>query len=228
MSSEDTLASTTKGVTKALLEYGEEKLKALITKFRNRELVFVQDPDTIRLVKDQRKTPEWELFTRYVDHKGLRILFLMGLTLRYLEKEGKPIDTLIRRIKKRYGSEGLHFAFFAQNGFFGKLVANIIEREPTSEKLKTEIENLLSNIEKTVVFVDSQDNIARKTREIVTRIDANAPKIFILSSIRSAMGKCRIIKINVMKEISGYTVEQYKTENREVYFLNKSDKSPDS
>ena len=221
MPSEDPLESVAKGATKAFLEHAEQKMDKWITKFRNRELAFVQDPETIKRAKDLRKTPEWDIFIRYIDNTGLRIVFLMGLTLRYLESVGKPIATLRRRIKKRYGIEGLHVAYFVQNGCFSKLLANILEREPTPEKIKTNIENLFHNIEKTVVFIDTLDDIERKTKEIITKIDAHSPKTFIVSSARAhaesagpAMKKCRKIRKNVMKEISGYTVELYKTETR--------------
>ena len=98
MSSEDPLESIAKGATKGALEHFGEKIDKWITKLRNHELAFVQDPETIRRARDLRKTPEWDIFIRYIDHPGLRIVFLMGLTLRYYEAEGKPIDTLKRRI----------------------------------------------------------------------------------------------------------------------------------
>ena len=105
------------GMTKGTLQYAEEKIRELVKRFLNRELAFVEDPETITLAKIQRESPEWDLFKKYVDAYNLRILFLMGLTLRALEKAGKPLDTLKRSIMRVYGQKGLHIAYFVQKVF---------------------------------------------------------------------------------------------------------------
>ena len=75
MSSEDPFASAAEGATKGALEYAEDKIKELVIKFRNRDIAFVQDPETINIAKEQRKTSEWNLFKQYVDDPDLHILF---------------------------------------------------------------------------------------------------------------------------------------------------------
>ena len=225
MSSEEPLESVSKGATKALLEYTESKIKTWITKFRNRELAFVQDPETINLAKEQRKTSEWNLFKEYIDDPDLRILFQMGLTLRRLEKQNKQLESLRQKIKNKYDLKGLHIAQFIQNGFFGKYIGNILERASTPQELKFEIESLLENIEKTVVFIKQDDDEEKRTELIVTKILANSPKTFIVCSTKSAMGKCEEIKKRVMRRIADYDVELYKTDIKKIYFLNKSEEA---
>lgn len=216
-SPEDKLIS---GAVKGTLEYSEDKIKSLVKRFLNRDLVFVEDLETIQVARDQRKTPEWEIFTKYVDHHGLRVVFLMGLTLRYREKNKQPLDSLKRQILKKFGREGLHVAYFVQNGCFSKLFGNILEKESTTEKLKMEIRKLFLDIEKYTVFVNYRDSVDRKVKEVITKIDAHNPRTFIISGIGTAAKKCRKIQRLVMKEIDGYTVESYKTENKEMFFLN--------
>ncbi|MEM3452723.1 MAG: hypothetical protein QW835_03740 [Candidatus Hadarchaeum sp.] len=84
MFDEKPIESAAKGATKALLEWTEEKVLQLIIKFKNRDIAFVEDPETITAVKEQRKTPEWEYFKQNVENPDLRILFQMGF-----EKAGK-------------------------------------------------------------------------------------------------------------------------------------------
>lgn len=222
-SSEDPLASATEGVTKGFLKWTEEKVKQLIVKFQNRDIAFVSDPETINLAKEQRKTSEWGLFKQYIEDPDLRILFQMGLTLRKLEKNPKQLENLRSKILNKYDTKGLHIAQFIQNGFFGKFIGSILERTSTPQKLTFEIENLLKNIEKTAIFIKHKDDVNKKTAEIVTKIQANSPNTFIICSSGRAVEKCEKIKGKVMKRISGYDSELYKTEWKEIYFINKAE-----
>lgn len=149
----------------------------------------------------------------------------MGLTSRELDKQKKTADleSLRAKILNKYDTNGLHIAQFIQNGFFGKFLGNILERASTPQKLKFEIETLLKNIDKTVVFIKQNDDVERKTQEIVTKIQANSPNTFIICSSGRASENCEKIKGKVMKRISGYIAELYKTEYKEIYFINKSE-----
>lgn len=149
----------------------------------------------------------------------------MGLTLRGLENKQEKLKSLRNKILKRYGTEGLHFAEFVQNGFFGKLVGNVLQRIPSPSRLKSEIENLLMNIEKTVVFIKQADDVDKRTEEIIIKINANSPNTFIICSSGTAKVKCEEIKEKVMGRISGYDAELYKTKFKEIYFINKSEES---
>ena len=222
MSSEDPLASVSKGITEGTLSWTESKIKEFIIKFRNRDIAFVEDIKTIEIIKKQRKTSEWNLFKENIKDKALRILFQMGLTLRKLEDDKKARESLREKILNKYGSKGLHFAQFIQNRFFPKYLGNIVERVATPQQLTLEMENSFNNIENTVMFIKQYDDIDKRTEQIVTKINANSPKTFIICSSRSAMGKCEKIKKKVMNRISDYDVELYKTDIKEIYFLNKS------
>lgn len=221
-SSKDPLESASAGVTKGVLSWTEEKVKALVERFQNRDVAFVEDPETINLAKEQRKTSEWNLFKQYIDDPDLRIIFQMGLTLRKLEGKKQLIESLRNKILDKYDTKGLHIAQFVQNGFFGKFLANALERSTTPQKLKFEIESLFKNVENTVVFVKETDNVEKETQEIITKIRANSPKTFVICSSGFAKKKCKEIKEKTMKRISGYEAELYETRFKEIYFINKS------
>lgn len=223
MSSDDPLASISKGAAEGTLSWTADQIKGLVQKFLNRDIAFVEDFRTIEVIKKQRKTSEWNLFKENIKDKDLRILFQMGLTLRTLEDDEKPRESLREKILNKYDVKGLHFAQFIQNGFFPKYLGNIIERAATPQQLTLEMENSFKNIENMVMFIRQSDGIERKTEEIVTKINAHSPKTFIICSSRSAMGKCEKIKKKVMNRIPDYDVELYKTDIKEIYFLNKSD-----
>lgn len=222
MSSDDSVASVTEGATRGFLEWTERKVKEYAIKFKNRNVAFVQDLETIETALEQRKTSEWDLFQKYVKDERLHILFQMGLTLRRMENNKEKLENLRAKIVKKYGAEGLHIAQFIQNGFFGKYIGNILERARTPEELTKEVENLFNNIELTTSFIQSFDNVDKEVEKIVIRINSHMPKTYIISGSKSAKKKCRLIFEEVKKRISGYTVEFIKTDVKEIYFLNKA------
>jgi len=224
MSSEDPLESVSKGATEGVLEWTKEEIKQLARRFRDRKIAFVQNPETIEVAKEQRLTSEWDLFQKYVDDGRLHILFQMGLTLRRVEKNKTQCDDLRNRILKKYAAEGLHIAQFVQNGLFGKYIANIFERGLTIGQIKLEIENLFKNIEITNSFIQNLDNVEKEAAKIVARIQSHNPNTYIISGSKSATKKCRQVKDIVMRKITGYKAELYRTEIKEIYFLNKVEK----
>jgi len=219
--SEDPVASATEGVTRGFLGWTADRIKEYVVKFRNRELAFIDDVETINTAKEQRKTSEWGVFKKYIDDSDLRILFQMGLTLRKLEKHSKRLESLREKIKNKYKLKGLHFAQFIQNGFFLRYYTHLLEKGITPEELKTAVPDMLENIENTVIFISQSDDEEIKTDQITTKIYAHNPNTFIICSTKSTMGKCETIKRKVMKRITGYESELYKTDIKKIYFLNK-------
>lgn len=234
MSSEpsDPIESATKGFTKGILEYTEDKLKDWIRKFKNKELAFIEDQETIDVAKEVRKIGEYKFFRGFIKDKELEILYQMGLTLRGLEKNDKPIEDLIKKIKKKYKREGLHKAFFVQNGIFTKYVGILFEIGFSKDKIKLKIKDVFDNIDKKVMFVQNTDNteemIDQRAREIITKIDVDKPTIYVISgSNTTAMTACNSIKDNVMSEISDYTAEEYSAPavKKQIFFLIKNNNS---
>jgi hypothetical protein len=222
MSSEDPFASAAEGATKGALEYAEDKIKELVIKFRNRDIAFVQDVETINTAKEQRNLSEYKYFKQYIDNRDYRILFQLGLTLRKFEKDNKRLIRLRDKILLKYGEKGLHIAQFVQNGLINKYVGNILESSTIDpEDLTLEIEKLFDNMENIVNYIEQFDNVDKKVKEITTKILAYSPKIYVICSSKSAMEKCQKVLKGVLKEIQNYEVELYKTDIKEVLFLKR-------
>lgn len=219
----DMIEKISKGMTEGTLDWTWKKLKPLVTKLRNRELAFIEDIETINLAKEQRTKSEWAIFSQYIKFKDFRILFQLGLTLRTLEEKNIPLEPLRKKIINKYDIDGLHIAQFVQNGMLNKYLGSVLDKITTPNRLKSEIEKLFYEINKRVIFIQARDNVKKKTDEAVSKINANSPKIFIISSTKSAMPICKKIEENVMKKISGYSSELYRTQDKRIYFLIKSE-----
>jgi len=146
-SEEDFISNIAKGMTRGVIDWSSEKVMTLIKKFKNKELAFIEDIETIDIAKEQRKTTEFDFFKKYIADKHLRILFQMGLTLRKLEKANKDLQPLKEKISNKYDIKGLHIAYFVQNGLFSKYIGSILEKT-TPQRVSFEIKNLLKNITK--------------------------------------------------------------------------------
>lgn len=227
-SNQDIVKDVAEGATKGVLEWSEEKIKQLIKKFGDKTLYFTEDPETIKLVKEQRKTDEWRIFKSYIKDEDSRILFQMGLTLRRLEREGKDFEPLRQKIIKKYKGEGLHIAQFVQSGLLNKYLADVLETGSSPQEVKAEIEDLFKNIDNRVVFIKHEDKAKQKIGEVVDKINTHSPKTFIIFSAGTAIKVCEKIKEGVMPKISrNYSFERYesgkeKVEKR-IYFLNKTE-----
>ncbi|MCA9497289.1 MAG: hypothetical protein KC589_10190 [Nanoarchaeota archaeon] len=205
MSSEDQekfIENSVKGATKAVIKYSEEKIKELANSFRNKNVAFIKDKETIDLVREQANNNELLLFKQYIGNRDYLVLFKLGLTLRKVHNDEKKLKNIQEKIKLKYKLDGLHIAYFIQNGLFSRYVINIIDNGYSSVKgLKKEIEFLFENIRSIVSFVHNNDNVKNKSREIVNTIDANKPYCFMISAMGNAMKVADKIKDNVEKKL---------------------------
>lgn len=209
--------------TKGVLDWTAEKIREFIIRFKERKLAFVSDIKIINMAIELRKKPEWDFFKNNVQDSDIRILFQMGLTLKRLEDEGRPLEwqNLRQIIFRKYERWGLHVAQVVQNGIFSKYVGVVLDRALTAAELKSEILSLFKNIDNTVSFIQIKDNVEKKTNEITSKILAHSPRVYILSSARTAMDVCKKIRNSVMNRISDYESELYESGIKRIYFLNK-------
>lgn len=225
-SNQDIVGDVTKGIAKAGIEWTEEKLKQFVRRFKDRNLIFVEESETIALVKEQRKKGEWNIFKSYIKDNDFRILFQTGLALREIERRRNDFNPLIIKIRKKYKEKGVSIARFVQNGLFSRYLGSILDTGAGTEEVKSEIEDLFENIDKKVVFIDTTDKPKIKTTEIITKIYAHSPNIFIISSAGTAAKVCEKIKKGVMSKISSnYICEFYEAEQtglkKSIYILSK-------
>lgn len=204
------------------MDWSSDRLKGWIKKFIDKDLVFIEDIRTINTAKEQRSISEWLILKDYIIDKDFRIQFQLGLTLRKL-KSPQRIENLREKIRNKYGLEGLHVAQSVQAGVFIRYVAIILEQDITPQRLKLEINNLFKNIEKSVVFVKTSDDLEQKSAEIITKILANSPKTLSVCSHGSAQKVCAKIMEKVMEKIKNYDQETCDAKTKCIYFLKKKD-----
>jgi hypothetical protein len=221
MASDNSVGDITAGVTKGFLDWTEEKIKRSPALLQNRDIAFVEEPETIKIVLEQRRSPEWMLFQKYVKDSRLRILFQTGLTLRKIEKNKTKEKNLKEKILKKYDNEGLLISRFVQTGVFLKYFEHRLKVAKTTEQLSSDILATLNDLEKMTTFIQSRDNIDKEVEKIVIRINSNMPRTYIISANESVKYKGNQVVEKVKSRISGYTVESNKTELLDVYFFSK-------
>lgn len=224
----DSIESASKGTTKAVLEVGGEIIHEWIEKFKNRELRFIGDPENIKLVKEQRASPELKLYSQYVKDKDLRTCIQMGLALRKLEKDALRLQKLRNVIFGRFQSHGLHVAQFVQIHILGKYIDHALQSAPTPEECGRRLENFLKEIDKFWLFVQDKHKFSIKqvSQTSITRIRAFSPPIFVLSSCGyGARGSAMKIQKNLEKALPEYSVEEYDDKNRKIVFFNRIDEN---
>ncbi len=217
MSSE--LSDATEGVVKGLLDWSEEKIKSWVEKFKNKELLFVEDEVNISLVKKQRESSEYDLIKRYVHDKDIRLCCLLGLGLRDIEKKRMDFNPLKKKIVSKFGQRGLYIAHFVQNGLFSRYIGMLVSNEVTPEATTMEINDFLKDIEINVIYIQATDNVENRIREIITKIDSRSPRTFVLSSSGSAKEVCLKIYLHVKDRVDTYSSEKYEAMDKLAVFL---------
>ncbi len=201
------IKAASEGATKGFLDWTEEKLSDLARGFESRDLLFIEDRQTIDLVKEQRKKPEWELAKKYIRDRDLRIQIQMGLALRRLESNPPKLKELRDKIYKKYQSPGLHIAEIVQTGIFVKYIGLLLGQTLDETELVEKLNALLKENEKYVVFIKTQDDAYRKTQEIVARLRANLPPALVVFSSGTAIDVSLEIVKSALTQIEGYHQE---------------------
>lgn len=217
MSSEDDIS---KGVAEGFLNWSEAKVKDLVKKFKDRKLAFIKEEETIEEVKESKKNSEYKLFIKYVEDKDLRIIFRMGLSLRKIEKDSEKTLNLKEKIKKKYKNQGLHFAYFVQNKLFTKYYASLVERF-SEDTIKDELNFFTKETDKCISFISNQDELSQKLLEITTKINANSPETFIISSWGGGANKiCKKVFNKVDEALSNrYIHTDFSEKDKIMYML---------
>lgn len=223
---DDVIKDVSEGATKGVLSWSKDEVTALVFRLRNKELAFIGDTKTICIVKEQLRTGEWDISSKYVDDPKLRILIQMGLTLRRLELEDEydRLQNLRTKILSKYTSSGLHIAQFVQQRILTNYLATVIPKIHDINELKATIEEILKNVDKFVVFIQKKDMVKDTQEKIKTRIYAHNPTTFIIFSKYSAVPKGEKIVDGLKNIISNYSFEQYIGDNGDTtHFLNRKD-----
>lgn len=162
--SEDT-KDVAEGATKALLSWGEDKIKELLVKFKDRKLVFIRNKETIDLVKEQLKSGEWSLYKEHIHNTELRLLVQMGLALKRLENKPEALQNLRDKIVGKYLTRGLHIAEFVQNNILSSFIARLANKVSSASEISVELEEFLYHIDKYVLFVKKNMMLSKEYKK---------------------------------------------------------------
>jgi len=220
-SSEDIVKDIAEGVTRGIVKETKESILALIDKLRNGKLGFIQDPDTIEVVKEQRKVGELNQYKTFVEDKEKIDIIILGLALRRLDNQNnhERVQNLRGKIYLKYRKEGLHIAQVVQNGILNRYILTLLEQGFSIAATKPQVKSFLENIEKHVCFVASENIPEQIAEEVKIKITAHSPNIFVLSGTKSAM-KITIDAYNLILESKlPYAIEKYSGPKRELYFF---------
>lgn len=220
---EDISEGIAKGVVEGFLNWGEDFIKKLALKFRDKKLGFIQDEKTIIRVKEQYKSGELSIYKEYVGDKEILFLLQMGLTLRGLEKENEEERRMKLRTKifNKYKLKGLHIAQLVENGILNRYLGILIDNIVSVQKFKEDIVSILQNIEKHVLFVQTKDNerdVIKKTLMITT---THSPMIFILSGIGSAAKIVKNCELKLKEVLKDYDLEKISSNQKENLFFKR-------
>ena len=219
----DPIESASKGATEGFLNWGKDLIKKLASKFKDRKLAFIQDENTIKRVKEQYKSGELAIYKEYIANKEILFLLQMGLTLRSLEKENEEERkrNLRTKILNRYNIKGLHIAQFVENGILNRYIGILIDNIISIDKFKKDIMNILENIEKHVLFVQTKDKERNVIQQTLTIIHSHSPMIFILSGISSAAEIVKTCEIKLKEMLKEYDLEKISSSQKENLFFKR-------
>lgn len=200
----DPVESAARGVTKGALEWTKDEIAALAQRFKDRQVAFIRDRQTIDILHEQKRSAEYQLYKSYLKDKRLRVLCLLGLSLRKLESRPELVADAIEKVHRKHGEEGRHIVQAAQSGILGLLIGELAIEGGSPEALGATIEGLLRNIDRYVVFFQNQTDEGRKGRELLTRLQALRPPVLVIGGMGSAASMAKRVGKALVRDIDGY------------------------
>ena len=174
-------------------------------------------------MKEQYNSGELSIYKEYVDDKEVLFILQIGLTLRGLarENEEERRNKLRDKIFDKYRLKGLHLAQFVENGLLRRYIGILIDNITSVQKFKEDIMEILQNIEKYVLFVQTKDterNIIKETLMVTT---SHSPMVFILSGINSAAETVRKCEPRLKEMLTNYDLEKISGSQKENLFFKR-------
>ena len=205
MTLSDTVNDTIKNtLITTLVTYSVEKIKEFAKRFKDRDIAFIEDPNTISFIKEQRKSSEWQIYKHYLENKEFRILAQMGLTLRKLDNKPEAQQSLRTKIHDKYGKIGLHRAQLVQNEILNTIIAKVAPQAKPEELVKT-IQQLLDQVDSCVLFIQMNDDPQTKIEELKTRMYVLCLPVIILYGLKSA----KVIVTEIANALEKYFTIDY-------------------
>ncbi len=220
-SNDDFVSEAFKGTTKGFLEWTFDRVSSLVKKFKEKKLAFIKEPTTIEVVREQYRSGEGKFYQRYVKDKDLLFLIRMGLTMRKIEDDDERYTNLREKIHSKFKVEGLHIAEFVQNRLLNRYVGILIDELESLGKLGKEIEEVLKEIDKHVLFVKTFEKPSDVITKTLTIITSHSPRIFVVSGKGPATEIVNVCEKKLISALKNYEVEFIKERKTENLFFKK-------
>ena len=186
------------------MDWTKEQVLGFVERIRSRDVAFVQDPASIKLIREERKGEEWGFLREHVVDEKLRILVIMGLTLRRLEKARSDLQRLhdLRdQVRRKYGTAGLQAAELVQRGILGIFLARFLRDSRSHADIVSAVEELLERVEEYTEFVQASDSVRETVKELAVRIVARTPRMFIILGYGEAKDKAKKVLDELLKAL---------------------------
>ncbi len=147
-----------------------------------KKIKFIGDTETIKIAKEIKNSGELTFYKTYIKDKNLLFNIKLGLILRKVEEDYEKLQNLKEKIISKYQIEGLHIAYFVQNGILNRYVGILLDNLDSAEALNKIILDLLNNLKKHIIFVSWK----YRPRDIIQEamlLAANKPNILIISGV---------------------------------------------
>lgn len=221
MGYDDIVEKVATGATKGLLDWSLNSIKILAQKFRDKKLAFIQDEETIKIVKEQLNSGELNFYKIYISDEEILFLTKIGLTLRRLESNLERRQNLRAKVHRKYEVRGLHIAQFVENGLLNRYIGILIENLTSIQDFKDKIMKLLNNIEKYVLFVRTEDNERNVLELVRTKVFANSPSIFVISGISTGAEIVKKCESKITALLVDYELEKISSGRKENLFYKR-------
>jgi hypothetical protein len=222
----DQIASVTRGAVHGALDWTKDQVAGLVNRIRNREVAFVQNRETIELIREDRRGEEWLIFKDLIGDRTLRIIFQMGLTLRRLERDRDQVQNLrdLRsRIVRKYGVAGLRAAELVQRGILGTYFLKLLRESASTADIESAVEDLMRRVDLYTAFIQEKDDIKEIVKELHIRVLSQSARIFIVLGYGAAKVKARKAVEDLLKSLpKTYGAEKHETDRDFFAFVGKT------
>jgi hypothetical protein len=193
---------------------------------RGHLLAFIGRRDYIEQVKEDRRSPEWQLYQEYIGDERLSILAQMGLTLREWQNDlarAKDIERLRNRIRFKYGEEGLHIAQVVQSSVLTGVVPTVVESVSSKERAARLVEAFLAGSVSLCRFVQEKDQPGAVARFVTEHITRNRPPLFVLFARGGAIPICNMAVKQIIEGRRDFVPKVHDIQGSRIVVLVRSD-----
>ena len=203
----DPIASAAEGATRGALSFFAEGAKKFLDRVLHREIVGLDRPEDVEVVKEQRRTPEWTLFSRYIRDRDLRVQVQLGLALKRAHRPVRD-ETKIARLRssliRQFGEKGLHVAEFTCLGGMSSLLRYLMDKYGSEADVAAKLEDFCHHIDSAVLFIQAGKDLSQQVERARRRIEGTLGGAVLLVARGAATTKLSSVLKQLERDPAGY------------------------